>query len=109
MKILLLIFFTTLFNICNGQQKGDTVLIGKGSKADQGYAYITTEPVKIGRSYSLPVPLTPGWEGYTMIVVDEKTLNGRRYLVLSLDKKKKAIRYLCDPLLAVKYGEILPD
>lgn len=90
--------------------KNTTIEIGKGSKSDGSYSYLFVPPQKVGRQVSLPVPLTAGWAGYNMKIVDFKqhgneTMGIRYYLILSAGVKK--VFYWCDPLLAIEAKEIL--
>lgn len=92
-------------------KKGELVNIGSGSKSDKGYAFISTQPSKIGKNVIAAVSLTPGWEGYKMKIVGFQLIgsemSGKKYYLILAINDNKDMRYICDPILAKQAKEIL--
>lgn len=90
--------------------KGQVITIGKGSKPDGTFSFISTKPEKIGRRVIMPVYLTANWTGYRMMIsgfeVIGNEITGTRYhLLLTIDKNQKP-QYIADAEKALSSGEI---
>jgi len=91
--------------------KGQSLTIGKGSKQDGVFAYISTRPDKIGRNVIAPVYLVASWSGYKMKIAGFESIGNditgkSYYLLLTIDDRRKAA-YMASAELAVSSGEIL--
>lgn len=90
--------------------KGQLITIGKGSRPDGTFSFISTKPEKIGRRVIMPVYLTANWTGYKMMVsgfeIIGTEITGTRYhLLLVIDKNQKH-PYIADAEKAYETGEI---
>jgi hypothetical protein len=90
--------------------KGQIITIGKGSKSDGGFAFITTRPDKIGKNVVPSFDLEARWKGYNMKVagfelVGNDITGKRYYLLLTIDEKSKP-RIMADVVNAISSGEI---
>lgn len=91
--------------------KGQVITIGKGSKPDGTFSFISTKPEKSGRRVFMPVYLTANWTGYKMMIsgfeVIGNEITGTRYhLILIIDKNQKH-PYIADAEKAIASGEIV--
>lgn len=90
--------------------KGQIITIGKGSKIDGGFKFISTRPEKIGRNVVQSFDLEARWKGYKMKIADFELvgneITGKRYFILlTIDEKSKP-RIMADIDNAVSSGEI---